>query len=361
MYKGMDWKVVRWLLSIAIGTLCVPPILFADSDSETFGVGFERIELSDPMGGTMKASVWYPTKEQSGTIGLGPFEFPGTWNAEPAEEITGLVVVSHGTGGSDLGHRNLGVALAQGGMIAVAPLFPRNNFRDNSGIGQRVVWEGRPLQLASIIRYLQSESSFKASLEGKPLGLFGFSLGGYTVISMLTGGHDLAHYSSHCKQHVDSDPVCSFDGLNIAAEMKEILDQQYQSPLQSISSPRVCSSILADPMMAPISDALLNQYPDIPTLLYLPTNQNQLASQFHGDRFRQLNDNDSRSEKVVFNVVENAQHFSFLAPFPPALVNSLPAELVTDHSDFDRSDFQRKFATEVSEYFAKTLAECLDE
>ncbi|MBX2878684.1 MAG: hypothetical protein KTR32_02070 [Granulosicoccus sp.] len=359
MYKGLDWKKGCCWLLIAIGSLSISPILFAAADSEKFGVGFDRLELPDPMGGTMNISVWYPTKEESGTIGLGPFEFPGTWNAEPAEEIAGLVVVSHGTGGSDLGHRNLGVALAQKGIVAVAPLFPRNNFRDNSGIGQRVVWEGRPLQLASTIHYLQSESVFKNTLGSKPVSLFGFSLGGYTVISLLTGGHDLEYFVSHCEQQASADPVCSFDGLNIAAEMKVIFDQQYQSPLQSISSFNVCSSVLADPMMAPISDSLLKQYPDIPTLVYLPTNENQLAAKFHGDRLGQLNENDLRKEKVTFKVVEDAQHFSFLAPFPAALASSLPAELVSDHIDFNRTAFQQIFAEEVSAYFANTLADCL--
>ena len=94
------------------------------------GVGFSRIVTSDPMGGEMMVSLWYPTDQASGTVRVGPFTFQATRDAEPANGRRGLVVISHGTAGSDLGHRNIAMALAEAGFIAAAPLHPRDNYED---------------------------------------------------------------------------------------------------------------------------------------------------------------------------------------------------------------------------------------
>ena len=109
------------------------------------GVGFSRIVIGDPMGGAMLVSLWYPTRKLSGEIEIGPFTFQATRDAEPTEGRHGLVVLSHGSVGSDLGRRNLGIALARAGLIAAAPLHPRDNYRDSSGALARRPLGKRPM------------------------------------------------------------------------------------------------------------------------------------------------------------------------------------------------------------------------
>ena len=108
------------------------------------GVGFSRIVTNDPMGGEMHVSLWYPATQVSGTVHVGSFTFRATRDAEPVKGRRGLVVISHGTAGSDLGHRNIAIALADAGFIVAAPLHPRDNYKDSSGVGHRTVMEGRP-------------------------------------------------------------------------------------------------------------------------------------------------------------------------------------------------------------------------
>jgi len=74
-------------------------------------------------------------------------------------------------------------------------------------------------------------------------------------------------------------------------------------------------------------------------------------------RFRLLDTLSGRNQNVEFSVIENAQHFSFLAPFPPALAAQLP-ELSNDHPDFDRVEFQARFALEVAEFFRAGFSGC---
>ena len=119
-------------------------LMDANASRQEFGVGFSRSSTADPMGGQMRYSLWYPAKVPNGVVRLGPFEFPGARDAEPAAGQFGLVVLSHGSGSTDLGHRDTAIALAKAGFIAAAPQHPRNNVRDDIGDDQRIVLEGLP-------------------------------------------------------------------------------------------------------------------------------------------------------------------------------------------------------------------------
>ena len=156
------------------------------------GVGFSRIVTNDPMGGEMRVSLWYPAKQVSGTVSVGAFTFQATRDAEPAMGLRGLVVISHGTGGSDLGHRNIALALADAGFIVAAPMHPRDNYEDSSGVRRRIVMEGRPRQITATVDALLSIPKWRDRIDIERVGAFGFSLGGYTVLAILGARPDLS-------------------------------------------------------------------------------------------------------------------------------------------------------------------------
>ncbi len=157
----------------------------ANASEREYGVGFTRLSTADPMGGQMQYSLWYPTKVPNGVVRSGPFEFPGTRDAEPAAGPFGLVILSHGSGGFDLGHRDTAIALAKAGFIAAAPLHPRNNFRDDIGDDQRIVLDGRPRQLSAVIDALLAQPAWSSRIDSEKIAAFGFSAGGYTVLAVL--------------------------------------------------------------------------------------------------------------------------------------------------------------------------------
>ncbi len=140
------------------------------------GVGFTHLVMDDPVGGKMRVSMWYPTDEAGGTVKAGPFVFSATKDAQLKAGKFGLVIISHGTGGSDLGHRNIAVELARKGHIVAAPLHPRDNYKDSSGVGKQSVMEGRPLQLSATVSSLLSHEKWKKHINEKQIGAFGFSL-----------------------------------------------------------------------------------------------------------------------------------------------------------------------------------------
>jgi predicted dienelactone hydrolase len=320
------------------------------------GVGFTRIITDDPMGGEMRVSLWYPANQVSGTVRVGPFTFKATRDAEPSKGLHGLIVISHGTAGSDLGHRNIAVELADAGFIVAAPLHPRDNYEDNSDVGRRIVMEGRPLQISATVDALLSIPMWRERINSKRIAAFGFSLGGYTVLAVLGAKPDMSNIIDHCVE-TPADPFCDIGG-NLAETTRKIIELDYQEAPQDVFDPRFCAASIADPVAVPFSDEALASIKAQHIQIWRPGEQNVLLAEAHASRVvRQLNTR-SQSEATEEIVVPGAQHYSFLAPFPQQVRDTLPHELIKDSHGFNRVEFQQRFASEVANFLSISLARC---
>ncbi|WP_299414840.1 hypothetical protein [uncultured Sulfitobacter sp.] len=319
-------------------------------------VGFTRLTVPDPMGGEMQVSVWYPAREPASRVKLGPYTFEAARDAEPQVGLHPLVVLSHGTEGSDLGHRNVAIALAQQGIIAAAPLHPRDNFKDNSGVGRRIVMEGRPRQLTAVIDALVSHDLWSTRVDALRIGAFGFSLGGYTVLAALGAQPDMMRIAAHCDVP-NTDPFCTIAGSQ-EGSLRPHIEREFPTPLTGLADSRLCAASIIDPVAIPFADAALAAIPARQLQLWRPEFENVLSAQAHASRVvAQLNLRQG-VEITAEIVVKGAQHYSFLAPFPWRLKWVLPSELTQDVAAFDRDAFQKDFAEEVSSFLVKALQAC---
>ena len=62
----------------------------------------------------------------------------------------GLIVMSHGTGGGRLNHRDTSIRLAESGYVVAAPEHAGDNFRDKRYSGTSENWRRRPRQLSAV-------------------------------------------------------------------------------------------------------------------------------------------------------------------------------------------------------------------
>ena len=312
-------------------------------------VGFTRATISDPMGGFMQLSVWYPAKENHDTVRLGPFEFPGKRNAAVKEGLHGLVMLSHGFGGSDLGHRNVAIALAEAGFIAAAPLHPRDNFMDSENSHAKTVWEGRPKQISAAIDHLLSNEEWVARIDPRQIGMFGFSRGGYTALTLLGAEPDITTFFHHCALHSESDPVC--DGADqIPRSDLDQLKRSLATPMPDLTDDRIKAVVIVDPVAVVFSDEALGKIRRKSLLFYFPEHENVLARRFHGGRVVEITNHPQNNNTVRTKTIEGAQHYSFIAPFPAEISGSLGV-VASDFGDFDRAGFSGVFAQEVAEFF----------
>ncbi len=320
--------------------LIVPPMAMvmlistdADASEHKFAVGYTRSSTTDPLGGDMRYSLWYPTDVPNSVVRAGPFEFPGTRDAEPAAGQFGLVILSHGSGGSDLGHWDTAIALAEAGFIAAAPLHPRNNFHEGIHDDQRIVLDGRPRQLSAIIDALLAQQAWSSRINFKKIAAFGFSAGGYTVLAALGAERKYSRTLDHCERHAEEDPYCRI--INGAG--REARARAYAEPAQQIHDGRLCSAVIADPFTGPFSDASLKAMPPARLLFFRPEVENVLKAEFHVSRVvRLLKQRDDIPDPQEI-VVPKANHFSFIGPLPESVGKKLAGP-----EGFDRAVFQEK-------------------
>ena len=144
-------EMVIVFLCISVFTAC------SDASKETvtqdgFYLGFRKLTVdSKATHEHFPMMVVYPTNTPSEQVRFGPFKMELAIGAEVAEGTFPLAIISHGSGGSDLGHRSIAFALVKKGFIVAMPLHPKNNFKDNKAEGTVNNWKNRPLHISASI------------------------------------------------------------------------------------------------------------------------------------------------------------------------------------------------------------------
>lgn len=185
----------------------------------------------------LKTAVWYPaaaTATKSETIFGGPPDrevFAPITVASGAEisntkQKYPLVLLSHGTGGSAVQMMWLGYYLASRGYIAAAVNHHGNTAaeRQPAAPGFLLYWE-RARDLSVLLDKLLADPLFGPRIDRDRIGAAGFSLGGYTVISIAGGQFSQRQFDSFCaspQRDFTCEPQPEFpDAPKVFAELKK--------------------------------------------------------------------------------------------------------------------------------------------
>jgi predicted dienelactone hydrolase len=148
--------------------------------------GFSFIEVSaDNNGPALRGAVWSPCTAPAGRITLDPLVIDGVRDCPISATSLPLVVMSHGKGGSFLGHHDTAAALADAGFVVAAISHPRDNFQDLSPPGTMSVYATRPVDIKRLLDYMLGGWTGRATLDPARVGIFGFSRGGYTALAAI--------------------------------------------------------------------------------------------------------------------------------------------------------------------------------
>ena len=273
------------------------------------------------------------------------------------------MVLSHGSGGSDLGHRDTAIALAEAGFIAAAPLHPRNNFRDDIGDDQRIVLDGRPRQLSAVIDALLAQQAWLSRIDSKKIAAFGFSAGGYTVLAALGAKPEFSRTLDHCERHTEEDPYCRIIN-DVSAEARAARARDYAEPVQRTYDGRLCAAVIADPFAAPFSDATLKALPPAKLLFFRPEAENVLKAEFHVSRVVRLLRQRADFPEPQDILLPKANHFSFLAPIPESVGRRLAGPEGFDPAAF-HEEMNRRVALHegmnraIVTFFKQALSNCV--
>jgi predicted dienelactone hydrolase len=309
----------------------ISAVLFCLSTTLAYAAGIEIVQIpADANGPALKAMVWTPCAEPGGEVPIGPYVLSGRRNCPVVGEKLPLVVISHGHGGSFLGHHDLAEVLANAGFVVAAINHPGDTYSDMSRAAEMSEFVERPTDIKRLIDYMLSAAPEAASIDPQRIGFFGFSRGGYTGLVLAGGDPDFLHANVPCP-----DP-----NLPICAQIR-----RHEVPKEPLThDARIKAYVLADP---------LDEFPAAENLKNVKAPIQLWASQFGGDGVLPETAPGLASvlpRRPEFHVVPDSAHFAFLAPCSAAMKNSAP-ELCVDAAGFDRAAFHKQFDEMALEFF----------
>lgn len=346
-------RVLAALASLCLGAAVASDALAAQSGFQSMTVAGE-----DPI----PVLLFYPTSAAARPIPMGPWTVEAAPGAPADQALKGLIVLSHGTGGSEIGHHQLATGLASAGYLVASLRHPHDNWQDRSMVGSLRYFTERPAQASRVIDAVLAHPTWAPRLPAGRIGALGHSAGGFTVLA-LAGAEALPQRAaSHCRQVQDDPGFCSLarrpDGMGgapaapaapgaSAAPAAPTASAAAQPASMRAADPRVKAIVALAPMAVVLSEASLAQV-QVPARIYVAGQDRVLAGPYHGDFAAR------HIPGAQLMAVPQAGHFAFMSK--PAVSMPSPAgDPAEDPAGFDRAAFQQRLLGEVVAYFDQQL------
>ena len=313
--------------------------MLAVANARADGVGFRDIVV-EVDGERLTAALWYPADAPGGATTVGPFAMSATRDAPPAAGRYGLVLISHGTGGGRLNHRDTAIRLAQGGYVVAAPEHAGDSWRDDRYSGTSANWHRRPRQLSAVLDRLLGDAGLGPHIDSARIGAIGHSAGGYSVLALIGGRADMAVLVQHCTERREKDPgFCAYGRPG----------GQAGSPLPDLGDGRIGAVVAVAPVGALFGDGAFAGV-EVPAEIHRLARDRVLHRPWHAENIVAL-----MGDNATLVVHPQAHHFAFISPFPPALAGQVGAP-ARDPPGFDRRAFLAEIDRRILGFFADALA-----
>lgn len=312
---------------MVLGALVIGLVVLVRPQSLPAGVHTEEVTAPDPADQPLPVRVWYPDT--------------------PARNLP-LIVISHGTGGSETGHADTAAALAKAGFVVAAVRHTGDNYRDDSYVGHGKHLSGRPRHVSRVIDYMLRQWSGHDRIDPARIGLFGHSAGGFTGLVVAGGEPDLRKVAEHCR----AEPGAWDCGY---LKSRGIQPGRFAGPPAWDHDPRVKAVSIAAPAVG---------YTFAPDRLAAVTVPVQLWDAGKDD----IVDRSAATIRTLlpqppeYHLTTGAGHFAYLDPCGLGMRATIAVmtwsgtpDICGDPDGFDRTAFHRRFNRDVVAFFGKTL------
>lgn len=341
--------VFRQVLLLASGLLLSFQLMAAEA-------GWRQLSLpgATPDAAPVVVALYYPTQAAARAIPMGPFTVRVAIQAPPEERFKGLIVLSHGVGGTELGHTSLAEALARSGYLVAAIRHPGDNWQDGALLqqGAAAYFTQRPRQISHVIDVLLKDPMWKDRIagdaQGPRIGALGHSAGGYTVLALAGGQADLSRIAGHCASERAADPIFCGVGRNAGAPASTATAPMSPTLLPSLRDPRVRAIVAMAPAGVPFTAASLADI-RVPTRIYEAQQDRFLVPRFHAEWVAQ-NMPDAELQRIP-----DAWHFAFMDT-PSSAIPTDDGDVRADPPGFDRKALLVRLGSEIPAFFDKVLA-----
>jgi len=325
--------------------------LFVTMHAHAFEAGWMQIQTAGatPESPRTTVALFYPTMASARPIAMGPFALNVAIAGKPADRVKALILLSHGVGGSELGHSVLAQALARNGYLVAAMRHPGDNWQDQSLLEKSPerYFDERPRQASRVVDSILSDPGWKDRIahngRGPQVGALGHSAGGYTVLALAGARPDLARLRKHCLDEAFDDPI--FCGMGRSGDMAP----PSAAATPSLKDERIRAVVAMAPAGVLLTAESLRSVQSA-TMIYEAELDRFLVPRFHAEWVA------SNLPAPNLHRVPNAWHFAFMDS-PSRAISSPDGDVAANPLGFDRDAFLKNLAVEILDFFDKTLVE----
>lgn len=305
-------------------------------------------------------ALFYPTPAVARTQPMGPWRPVVTPGAPvAATPLKGLILISHGTGGHELGHHNLATRLAADGYLVAALRHPGDNWEDRSMITSGRYFSERPRQVSRVLDALLASPEWGPRIPAGRIGAVGHSAGGYTVLALAGAQAEPARAAEHCRSVSDDAGFCSLGKLPsrpqsgqaapvVAAAVTAQGPAAVQDgPLVSVADPRIRAVVAMAPMAVVFTQGSLKAI-SVPVRLMVAERDAVLTGKYHGGYVA------ANLLAAQAGTVPGAGHFAFMAQSVWPLASEA-GDAAANPEGFDRVAYHATLENEVAEFLDRQL------
>ena len=303
-------------------------------------------------------ALFYPTPVVARTQPMGPWRPVVTPGAPvAAAPLKGLILISHGTGGHELGHHNLATRLAADGYLVAALRHPGDNWEDRSMITSGRYFSERPRQVSRVLDALLASPDWGPRIPAGRIGAVGHSAGGYTVLALAGAQAEPARAAQHCRSVSDDPGFCSLGKLPsraqsvqaapAAAASAQVPAAAQDGPLVSVADPRIRAVVAMAPMAVVFTQGSLKAI-SVPVRLMVAERDAVLTGKYHGGYVA------ANLLAAQASTVPGAGHFAFMAQSVWPLASEA-GDAAANPEGFDRVAYHATLENEVAEFLDRQL------
>ncbi len=343
--KKISWgrRLFKWTWRTVLALFLLAGMLFAAlyfsaMDTEQ-PVGFQVQQARSTEGKPIPIGIWYPTTSPLTSVWANSLFMRVAKNGEVKGTGLPLIVLSHGTGGGITSHTDLALNLASAGYVVAAPMHS-DNYLDSSQVGTPEYFQGRNEQISTTIDFMLKQWNSSNSIDANKIGAYGFSIGGFTVLTAIGANPKLSDVAAYCANNKEF--VCDM----LAQSKSFLLSQQIPTGVDDFNHDlRIKAAVLAAPGLGFTFPNALNNV-TVPIQIW-QGEQDQLVPYETNSKLI----NESLPNKAEFHLVPNASHYSFLTPC--GMLSFMP--ICGDPDLFDRTEFHQKMNKQVIDFYQQNL------
>lgn len=325
-------QVAKWMAALLIIMVVIVTILFlTGSPAAVAGVRYEEATALDPDDKPLSIRIWYPADlTRRGTVPL--------------------IVISHGTGGSSIGHADTAIALAEAGFVVVAMDHTGDNYRDTSYVGLGKHFIGRPRHVSRAIDFMLGQWAHRTAIDPARIGMFGHSAGAFTALVVAGAEPHLSRGKVFCRERPQS-WTCRYlrrNGLTLA-------DLTRQRKFAWHHDPRVKAIVIAAPAVGYTFDKANLAGVRLPVQLWTAGKDDVVEDSPATIRT-------ALTAPTDYHLAQGAGHFSFLSPCDARMRAVITVmhwfgteAICKDPAGFDRTHFHQGFNASVVRFFDEKL------